>query len=360
MKCISSLNCFRENAEHTSSIVGTSSVSSAKSGREDYASQEDSCAQYDDFEISDESIGAGASGSIYPATFRTFEHNTNSTASPIQNIAGDLVVKRVDAKFKPFLLQEYLVLRTVTHRNILKTFAMFPSPDQQFYFMVMERIFGMDLERVVAQHGPLNDYEALTVMENLFSALAQLHGIGIGHMDIKPGNLMLRNSLESNRSRPNENHRVDSVLVDFGLSVTCPHPQMISRRVYNEPRGTLVYGAPELGSGKPFAIDKADIWSCGITLYELVSGNVPYDLHDYSGGFSQMRNIIYETGSITELYSEKDGSSCSRAPPPSPYIRCLLESCLSLSPERRPTALEALHLVRQLQESHPMFERGIT
>lgn len=345
--CLSKLNCFRG---HPGSADSTDGETKEVHG-----------IAYGDLEISDVPIGSGACGKVFPVALKKHcAPEMPNNQSPPQNTTCDLVVKQVDAWATDFLKQEFSALSSVRHPNIVQALAMMPHPHQDQQLMVMERLRGPDLEEHVAVHGVLSEAQSLEVMRSLLSALVVLHQRGIGHLDIKPGNIMLRSQLADPGAHHGPNKTVESVLVDFGLSVTCPHPEMISKNLYRVPRGTPVYAAPEIGAGKQYAIEKADIWSCGITLYELVTGMVPYDPPGSRCSFEDVSDLIRKTGHISELYSQTDGSSSSRAPPPSPRLRTLLESFLFLSPGDRPTAQQALGLVCQLQRAATQFQRGIT
>ena len=208
------------------------------------------------------------------------------------------------------------------------------------------------------KHGIFAERKAIKIMENVVSALSHIHSRGVGHLDVKPSNIMLRNAFNANIETDGPD--TDVCLLDFGLAVRCPHPLMLSAKVYRSVRGTPVYTAPEVSSGLPYAIEKADIWSCGITLFELLSGTVPYEPEDQGGGFSAVTTVINQVGSINNLYSEPNCSSSSKVPPLSSNCRKLLQSFLQISPDARPTAKEALQMLQEIKESFPAFESGIT
>ena len=313
---------------------------------------------YNDFYISSTALASGTSGSVFSAMLMTKRHKLGLRHNESSISTNDLVVKQVKPGCSQTLQQEFSMMVKISHPNILRVFTHFPHPFVDNHYMVMKRMNGLNLEHHMARYGVFNEADAIQIMVNLLSALSLMHSRGVGHLDIKPSNIMFRHKF--NACEQNIQKRNDMCLVDFGLAMECPHPLMLSSNVYSSIRGTPVYAAPEVSSGSPYAIEKADIWSCGITLFELLSGVVPYVPENESGGFSAVSEVIRENGPINNLYSDVDGSSSSRAAPSSPNCRRFLQSCLQMSSADRPTAIEALEMLRDIQNGSPTFERGIT
>lgn len=354
---LSKLNCFKSQQESD-----TDSDTGDDADYSDVASTNE--LSFSDLDISQEPIGSGSCGAVFAATLKaTTSSEHSSPACSHRTPACDMVVKQVAKSAAVFLDQEFRVMSSVSHPSIPRVFAMFRHPNNTHHLMAMERIRGPDLEHYICRYGVLSEKDALQIMLQTLSALVLLHRTGVAHMDIKPGNIMVRDFVGRRSAtsplRTENKSRLSAVLVDFGLSVTCPHPLMMSRKVYGEARGTPLYAAPEIGTGKPYALEKADVWSCGISLYEMVTGAVPYEPNGDITGFQQVSDLIQQTGHISQLYSHTDSSSCSRAPPPT-GIRVLLESLLCLSPDQRPTAKQALHMVWKLKNGIAEFERGVT
>ncbi|MHB2018245.1 MAG: serine/threonine-protein kinase, partial [Candidatus Xenobia bacterium] len=130
-------------------------------------------------------------------------------------------------------------------------------------FMVMEKVTGPDLRQIMAERGPLPLEQAVPWTVCLLRALHVVHGAGVLHRDIKPGNVML-----SSRGMP--------LLMDFGLACNLEgtHFTRSSALV-----GTPRYMAPEQFAGDPMS-PASDVYSVGVLLYQMLSGRFPHESPD--------------------------------------------------------------------------------
>lgn len=136
-------------------------------------------------------------------------------------------------------------------------------------YMVMEYLEGCDLSAYVERRGALPIPEAVEIVLQACEALADAHLLGIVHRDLKPANLFM--TLRRDGSRCVK-------LLDFGIS-----------KVHDPDRGTLDMTKTATVMGSPFYMSpeqmrstrhvdaRADIWSIGVILYEIVTGRVPFD-----------------------------------------------------------------------------------
>jgi eukaryotic-like serine/threonine-protein kinase len=129
------------------------------------------------------------------------------------------------------------------------------------YYMVMDYIPGKTLSKFLDERGALPPIEAVAIAEQLTTALAYAHRRGIIHRDVKPSNVLFRDEACT-----------EAVLTDFGIGKLVDDATMtMSGSVI----GTPAYMSPEAAMG--LRVDaRADLYSMGIILYEMVTGNVPY------------------------------------------------------------------------------------
>ncbi len=238
-------------------------------------------------------------------------------------------------------------------RQLPSVVTLLPHPVAALRYAVMEELDGPNLEMHLLRKGVLSERAAVRIMVQVLEAVCKMHRHGIGHLDIRPANIMV----------PQDYDQEDAnVSINPGLAVQCLDPRMLSHPVCTEPHGTPVYAAPEVSATSPYAMEKADVWSCGITLFELLSGALPYQPLGFHGdrGFAAVTSVIHATGSVRNLYCGVDGSSSSKAPPCSLLCRELLGMCLELSPRNRPTARQALAALLALQASLTASEPSVT
>lgn len=129
---------------------------------------------------------------------------------------------------------------------------------------MLEYVEGGELFDYVSTHGPLPEEEAIRLFRQIISGLAYCHRFNICHRDLKPENILL-----------DSYHNIK--LADFGMAALQPAGHWL-----NTSCGSPHYAAPEIIYGRRYRGDKADIWSCGIILFALLTGFLPFDGGDLS------------------------------------------------------------------------------
>lgn len=133
-------------------------------------------------------------------------------------------------------------------------------------FMVMEFLEGADLSRVRQSGRPLDIVEAVRVVLDVCEAVAEAHRLGIIHRDIKPANIF--------RARRADG-RTRIKLLDFGISKMSGDGEVNVTKTSSF-LGSAEYMSPEQMLGTRDVDARADVWSLGVTLYELVTCRVPF------------------------------------------------------------------------------------
>ncbi|KAF8413732.1 hypothetical protein HHK36_001725 [Tetracentron sinense] len=203
--------------------------------------------------------------------------------------------------------REISILRRVKHPNIVQLFEVMATK-AKIYF-VMEYVRGGELFNRVAK-GRLKEEVARKYFQQLISAVEFCHARGVFHRDLKPENLLL-----------DENG--DLKVSDFGLSAVSD--QISQDGLFHTFCGTPAYVAPEVLARKGYDAAKVDIWSCGVILFVLMAGYLPF--HDQN--VMSMYKKIY-----------KGEFRCPRWF--SPELTRLLSRLLDTNPETRITIPEVM------------------
>ncbi len=125
--------------------------------------------------------------------------------------------------------------------------------------MVMEYIEGMNLEQMIRQRGAIPFHEAVPLFQQALFGLSQAHRMGILHRDIKPSNMIV-------------NRQGIVKVMDFGIARVMGQSRLTQTGLQV---GTLYYMSPEQIQGKETDF-RCDIYALGITLFELLTGTVPF------------------------------------------------------------------------------------
>lgn len=179
---------------------------------------------------------------------------------------------KVRSADREFAEKEVLIRASVQHPCVVQTLDIFESPFD--LFIVMELMAGGSLDRKIAKMGhPLDEIDARIVMRRLFAALHHLHVRNIAHRNIKPQNIYL--------DVADDVHWPGTIKIsDFSLACLLDDPDCRRRIV-----GTPEYLAPEAsfmtptidGSREVVFGPEMDMWACGVTLYNLLSMQLPFE-----------------------------------------------------------------------------------
>ncbi|MDW0111828.1 Stk1 family PASTA domain-containing Ser/Thr kinase [Sporosarcina saromensis] len=153
--------------------------------------------------------------------------------------------------------REALSATSLTHPHIVNIFDV--GEDEELHYFVMEYIEGQTLKKFIHTNGPLNPEQAVSIMRQLVSAIANAHHNGIIHRDIKPQNILMDTD-------------GDVKITDFGIAMAL---SATSHTKTNSVIGTVHYLSPEQARGG-MATKKSDIYSLGIVFYELLTGKLPF------------------------------------------------------------------------------------
>lgn len=165
----------------------------------------------------------------------------------------------VNPQFKDRFLNEASVLAKLNHPNIVSIFDFIEQDGQ--YFIVMEYVQGMTLDKLIDGSKGLDSKTALNIFTQALDGFSYAHKRSVVHRDIKPSNMILND---------------DSTLkiLDFGIAKLLMSNSNLTKT--GTRMGSISYMSPEQVMGRELDL-KTDIYSLGVTLYEMLSGKLPFD-----------------------------------------------------------------------------------
>ena len=164
------------------------------------------------------------------------------------------------------LLREAQACCKIRHKNVIQIHDV-GQTDSGDPFLVMELLAGETLADLLGRKRRLNQREAAVIGRDVARALGAAHDKGIVHRDLKPTNVFLHN-------QPGEDARVVKVL-DFGVSKNLLLSDGL-RSMLDGPLGTPAYMSPEQASRDRDIDGRSDIWSLGVLLFEMLTGERPF------------------------------------------------------------------------------------
>ena len=180
--------------------------------------------------------------------------------------AGDrVVVKRLKEQHRhdSQLVERFIrgadILQELRHPHLARVYACFEHGGQ--FVMVEEHLSGGSLANLIDEHRPYSEEEALRWCRDALRALDYAHQYAIVHRDLKPSNLML-------------DARRQVKVIDFGIARVFGEARITQMR--DAAPGTLAYMSPEQILDPDEVRHQTDVYSMGIVLYELLSGDVPF------------------------------------------------------------------------------------
>ncbi|XP_019191379.1 PREDICTED: CBL-interacting serine/threonine-protein kinase 9 isoform X5 [Ipomoea nil] len=156
--------------------------------------------------------------------------------------------------------REISTMKLIKHPNVLRIFEVLASKTK--IYIVLEYANGGELFDKIARHGRLKEDEARGYFQQLINAVDYCHSRGVYHRDLKPENLLL------------DSFGILKVS-DFGLSAL--PKQVREDGLLHTACGTPNYVAPEVLADKGYNGTSADVWSCGVILFVLMAGYLPFD-----------------------------------------------------------------------------------
>ena len=170
--------------------------------------------------------------------------------------------------------REIHILTVLRHPNIAQLYETITS--ERHIYIIMEYVEGHDLFQYIYSLQRLSELKSSQLFRQLISTLEYIHTLGIVHRDIKPENILLNKQ------------KTILKLVDFGLSNSYKHGDLLKTAC-----GSPCYAAPEMISGKEYDGLYSDLWSCGVVLYCMLVGKLPFDDEDIKVLYYNIKSANY-------------------------------------------------------------------
>ncbi|KAL2478616.1 CBL-interacting serine/threonine-protein kinase 9 [Forsythia ovata] len=235
-----------------------------------------------------------------------FARNTETGDSvAIKIIDRDCVLHH---KMVEQIKREISTMKMIKHPNVLNLFEVMASKTK--IYIVLEYVDGGELFDKIAKYGKLKEDAARRYFQQLINAVDYCHSRGVYHRDLKPENLLL------------DSYGVLKVS-DFGLSALSK--QVREDGLLHTACGTPNYVAPEVLTDKGYDGTSADVWSCGVILFVLMAGYLPFDEPNLSALY---RKIYRADFSFPSWFSSSSRKLIKRILDPNPLTRMTIPEIL--------------------------------
>ena len=195
-------------------------------------------------------IGEGGMGVVYKATDTVLDRTVALKILPPHLLQNPDFMQR-------FRTEAYAQAR-LHHPNIVTLYSMLEIPAG--FVLVMEYVEGQTLHERIRGGGPLEPEVALSIFEQALRGVTYAHHMGIVHRDLKPDNIFIT-------------HKNEVKIMDFGVAKIIDNKEPTRSRSMV---GTLLYISPEQINGRDADV-RSDIYTIGISLFEAVTGRLPFE-----------------------------------------------------------------------------------
>lgn len=208
-------------------------------------------------------IGKGSSGRV-----RIARHSKTGQYAAVKIVSksalnSHLSMKHMDEEAQRILHsieREIVIMKLIEHPNIMRLYDVWETSTE--LYLILEYVEGGELFDYLCDKGRLSTSEALGHFQQIITAVSYCHRFNIAHRDLKPENLLL--------------DRDGNIKVaDFGMAAWQGKSDLLQTAC-----GSPHYAAPEVIMGKSYNGACSDVWSCGVILYALLAGRLPFDDED--------------------------------------------------------------------------------
>ena len=197
-----------------------------------------------------EELGKGGMGRVYKAFDTEIKEKIALKLLKLEIGIDEEIIERFRNELK--------LARKISQRNVCRMHDL--SKEEGAYYITMEYVVGEDLKRLIRKVGQMSGGKTISIAKQVCEGLAEAHSLGIVHRDMKPQNIMV-------------DEAGNAKIMDFGIARSLKVKGITGAGVMI---GTPEYMSPEQVEGKDVD-QRSDIYSLGIILYEMVTGQVPFE-----------------------------------------------------------------------------------
>eukprot|EP00002_Diphylleia_rotans_P026210 TRINITY_DN5214_c0_g1_i2.p1 TRINITY_DN5214_c0_g1~~TRINITY_DN5214_c0_g1_i2.p1 ORF type:complete len:426 (-),score=87.43 TRINITY_DN5214_c0_g1_i2:74-1351(-) len=248
-------------------------------------------------------IGSGSTGKVKLGT-----HSMDGSKVAIKMLRKDSVNLKPSMRKK--VEREIAILKLIDHPHVLKLVDVYET--DLFLFIILEHVEGGELFDYLVSKSKLPLHEALHFFQQIIMGLEYCQSLMICHRDLKPENLLL-------------DLRGNIKIADFGMASLNPKGSLLQTSC-----GSPHYASPQVVQGIKYNGMQSDIWSCGVILYALVFGKLPFDDSNIKRLLAKVKSGVFHIPEDTE-----------------PFVRDLITRMIVVDPDQRITIDEI--------KRHPWF-----
>lgn len=218
--------------------------------------------------------------------------------------------------------REIIIMKLLNHKNVLRLYDVYET--EKALYLVLEYVEGGELFDLLVESGPLPEATAVEFFKQIILGASYCHNLGICHRDLKPENLLLDRNLSIK-------------IADFGMAALESKDRLLETSC-----GSPHYAAPEIVSGLKYHGTASDVWSCGVILFALLTGRLPFDDEN-------VRNVLLKVQSGRYSYQEDDEVSDE--------AKDLIARMLTVDPTKRILSRDILK--HRLIQKYPFNEQDM-
>ncbi|OWB59030.1 hypothetical protein B5S28_g5152 [[Candida] boidinii] len=218
--------------------------------------------------------------------------------------------------------REIIIMKLLNHKNVLRLYDVYET--EKALYLVLEYVEGGELFDLLVESGPLPEATAVEFFKQIILGASYCHNLGICHRDLKPENLLLDRNLSIK-------------IADFGMAALESKDRLLETSC-----GSPHYAAPEIVSGLKYHGTASDVWSCGVILFALLTGRLPFDDEN-------VRNVLLKVQGGRYSYQEDDEVSDE--------AKDLIARMLTVDPTKRILSRDILK--HRLIQKYPFNEQDM-